>query len=70
MTTFNEVHKDILDDISRQINRPGSNVTVSISIDGGGAGVIKFESLLTPQTMTRVTDFINELEADQQTDAD
>ena len=67
MTTFNEDHKDILDDISRQVNRRGSNVTVSISIHGGGAGVIKFDCVLTPQTMTRVTDLINELEADQQT---
>ena len=36
MTTFNEAHKDILDDITQEANRPSAKVTVSISIDGGG----------------------------------
>jgi hypothetical protein len=65
MTTFNELHKDILDDIFREANRPGAKVTVSISIDGGGAGVVKFDALVTPQTMTRLTDLISNLEEDQ-----
>ena len=69
MTTFNELHKDILDDISREINRPGAKVTVSISIDGGRAGVVKFDARLTQGTMARVSDFINALEDAQQTGA-
>jgi len=64
MTTFTETHKDILDDITREANRPGTKVTVSISIDGGRAGVFKFDAPVTPGTMTRLTDFINELEQD------
>ena len=64
MTTFTETHKDILDDITREANRPGTKVTVSISIDGGRAGVVKFDAPVTPGTMTRLTDFINELEQD------
>jgi hypothetical protein len=64
MTTFTATHKDILDDITREANRPGTKVTVSISIDGGRAGVVKFDAPVTPATMTRLTDFINELEQD------
>ena len=56
MTTFNEAHKDILDDITREANRPGGKVTMSISIDGGGAGVARFEAPATPATMARLTD--------------
>ena len=62
MTTFNEAHKDILDDITREANRPGGKVTMSISIDGGGAGVVKFDAPVTPATMARLTEFIKELE--------
>jgi hypothetical protein len=64
MTTFTKTHKDILDDITREANRPGTKVTVSISIDGGRPGVFKFDAPVTPGTMTRLTDFINELEQD------
>jgi len=48
MTTFTETHKDILDDITREANRPGTKVTVSISIDGGRPGVFKFDAPVTP----------------------
>jgi hypothetical protein len=65
MITFNETHKDILDDITREANRPSAKVTLSISIDGGRAGVVKFDARVTPAMMVRVTEFIDELEEDQ-----
>ena len=65
MTTFNEAHKDILDDIAREANRPDRKVRVSISIDGGAAGVVKFDAPVTPAVMSRLTAFIDELEKDQ-----
>ena len=40
MTTFNEAHKDILDDITREANRLSAKVTVSIFIDGGGQALL------------------------------
>jgi hypothetical protein len=65
MTGFEEINRDILDRIFAETNRPGSKVVVSIRIDAGKVGVVEYQSTVSPKTMTRLTDLIDDLEQDQ-----